>query len=57
MDPITSLESALEIKRSELGDRHPETASSLNNLAALHYSIDLLRKYHEIVCSKDKLSS
>jgi tetratricopeptide (TPR) repeat protein len=29
---------SLEISKSELGDRHPDTASSLNNLAALHRS-------------------
>jgi tetratricopeptide (TPR) repeat protein len=33
------LESALEIRKSELGDRHPNTATSLNNLAALYYSM------------------
>ena len=32
-------ESALEIKKSELGDRHPDTASSLNNLAGLYESM------------------
>ena len=29
-------ESSLEISRSELGDRHPDTANSLNNLASLY---------------------
>ncbi len=32
-------ESALEIRRSELGDRHPDTATSLNNLAYLYKSM------------------
>ena len=32
-------ESALEIRKSELGDRHPDTATSLNNLALLYYSM------------------
>ena len=32
-------ESALEISRSELGDRHPDTATSLNNLAGLYRSM------------------
>jgi len=31
-------ESALEICKSELGDRHPDTAGSLLNLAALYYN-------------------
>ena len=29
-------EGALEIRKSELGDRHPDTATSLNNLAVLY---------------------
>ena len=29
---------ALEISKAALGDRHPDTASSLNNLAALYES-------------------
>jgi len=33
------LESALEICKSELGDRHPDTATSLNNLAGLYKSM------------------
>jgi tetratricopeptide (TPR) repeat protein len=33
-------ESALEICKSELGDRHPSTATSLNNLAVLYYNTD-----------------
>jgi tetratricopeptide (TPR) repeat protein len=32
-------ESALEISRSELGDRHPDTALSMNNLAELYRSM------------------
>ncbi len=32
-------EDALEIRKSELGDRHPDTAASLNNLALLYYSM------------------
>jgi len=32
-------EQALEICKSELGDRHPDTATSLNNLAALYKSM------------------
>ncbi len=32
-------ESALEIRKSELGDRHPFTATSLNNLALLYNSM------------------
>ena len=39
MDEITLLESALEINRSELGDRHPDTVISLNNLALLYQSM------------------
>jgi hypothetical protein len=35
-------ESALEIRRSELGDCHPETAMSLNNLAVLYYRTNRL---------------
>ncbi|MCU0570153.1 MAG: tetratricopeptide repeat protein, partial [Oculatellaceae cyanobacterium Prado106] len=31
---------ALEIRRSQLGNDHPYTASSLNNLATLYYSLD-----------------
>ena len=33
---------ALEISKAELGDRHPSTAQSLNNLAALYYSTNRL---------------
>ena len=29
---------ALEIRKAQLGDRHPDTATSLNNLAALYES-------------------
>jgi len=29
---------SLEVAKAELGDRHPDTATSLNNLAALYYS-------------------
>jgi tetratricopeptide (TPR) repeat protein len=32
-------ESTLEIRKSELGDRHPDTAASLNNLAVLYRSM------------------
>ncbi|MEM9005734.1 MAG: tetratricopeptide repeat protein [Cyanobacteria bacterium P01_F01_bin.86] len=32
------LREALDIRKSELGDRHPDTASSLNNLALLYRS-------------------
>ena len=32
-------ESALEIWKSELGDRHPSTVTSLNNLAGLYSSM------------------
>ena len=32
-------QSALEISKTELGDRHPDTATSLNNLALLYYSM------------------
>jgi tetratricopeptide (TPR) repeat protein len=32
-------EAALEILKSQLGDRHPDTAQSLNNLALLYYSM------------------
>ncbi|MEL6488315.1 MAG: tetratricopeptide repeat protein, partial [Cyanobacteria bacterium J06621_3] len=35
---------ALEIWKAELGDRHPDTASSLNNLAVLYYYTDRLSK-------------
>jgi tetratricopeptide (TPR) repeat protein len=31
---------ALEICRSQLGNDHPHTATSLNNLASLYYSTD-----------------
>jgi tetratricopeptide (TPR) repeat protein len=31
---------ALEIRRSQLGNDHPDTANSLNNLALLYYSTD-----------------
>ena len=37
-------ESALEIRRSELGDRHPDTAGSLFNLAALYYNTQKYQK-------------
>ena len=33
------VEGALEICKSELGDRHPSTAPSLSNLAALYESM------------------
>jgi tetratricopeptide (TPR) repeat protein len=36
---IPLCEQTLEIWQSELGDRHPDTATSLNNLAALYYSM------------------
>jgi tetratricopeptide (TPR) repeat protein len=32
-------EAALEILKSQLGDRHPDTATSLNNLAGLYDSM------------------
>ena len=32
-------EVALEIRKSELGDRHPSTAQGMNNLALLYYSM------------------
>ncbi|MEL7333669.1 MAG: tetratricopeptide repeat protein, partial [Cyanobacteria bacterium J06560_2] len=33
---------ALEIRKAELGERHPDTAGSLNNLALLYYSTNRL---------------
>ncbi|MGC1218716.1 MAG: tetratricopeptide repeat protein [Phormidesmis sp.] len=33
---------ALEIRKAELGDRHPSTALSLNNLAALYFNTNRL---------------
>ena len=33
---------ALEISKAELGDRHPDTVTSLNNLALLYYSTNRL---------------
>ena len=32
-------ESALAVRKSELGDRHPHTATSMNNLAGLYESM------------------
>ena len=38
-EAIQCHESALEVSRSELGDRHPDTATGLNDLAELYYSM------------------
>ncbi len=55
---------ALEIRKSELGDRHPNTASSLNNLALLYQkqeryaeAIALLKDWQSIKVERQETQS